>query len=279
MKTKYESEKKLFDKYNIYTLDSIGILFEAAGIEAPLALTVIQKKKFKDNSEDLEGMNEYTYDTMLDNFNLDEVIEKLPELTNEELAYITKLITAALGTINPSQKELSIIPKLTDYLKHYNKEMGERITPIKNGFSLSDIRRFFMKFNDLEIDAFENILKYSNQDHMHEIKRVKNEVRQVKYRNARFTNKEPERNKSMTIEDLQRKIPLLTRPQLDIFHMFVGEAVLNLEIKVKWVDLPENQSDETDKENTLYEELSSLLNTIEKTQEEYRQVMEYKIKN
>ena len=136
-----------------------------------------------------------------------------------------------------------------------------------------------MKFNDLEIDAFENILKYSNQDHMHEIKRVKNEVRQVKYRNARFTNKEPERNKYMTIEDLQRKIPSLTRPQLDIFHMFVGEAVLNLEIKVKWVDLPENKDDEDDKENTLYEELSSLLNTIEKTQEEYRQVMEYKIKN
>ena len=38
-----------------------------------------------------------------------------------------------------------------------------------------------------------------------------------------------------------------------------------------------NMSD--DKKNTLYEELSSLLNTIEKAQEEYRQVMEYKIKN
>lgn len=273
MKNKFKELKKLFNKYDIYTLDSLEILYSVSKQKLPLEFTIIQNKKFEENRDEFEGMNEYTYDTRLENFSLDEVIENLPNLTTEELKYITKLITNAIGSINPNQKEISIIPKLTDYIKKYNKEILERMSYVRDNISLSDLKSLFLKFHTYELHAFNDILEFANQDNMLDIKRIKNETAGLVFHRRKYNS--IKRSKYFTIKDLIKKISELNNRQLEVLHTFVAEAAMNLNINVNLIELEE---EEFERENAIYQDVIEFLTAIEQEQESRKEIRNYKVK-
>ena len=262
MKTKLDldKQKNLFNKYNAQTLYSLEMLYDISKNKRPIGLGIIKKQKD----------TQYVKD-----FSLNEVIENLSELEKEELNYITELIIEAIGKIDPTQKEFEILPKLIDYLKLYNNEKLERIKIVKDNASLSDIRRFFMKFNDLELDAFDSILIYSNQENMQEIKKVKNEVRQLQYKRGRWGRPIQEPRSVKTISDIQRKTTVLTIPQLSLLHTFASEAAMNLNIKLNLQEFDQNE--DIDTLINIYNDLCNLLSVVELEQEERISITRYKV--
>ena len=267
--------RKFFDRYDIFTLDSIGILYTASKKKQPIELTSIYKNKFNENKDELEGMNEYTYDTMLSNFNLDKVMESLPDLTDEELSYITNLISSTIYSIESTQKEASIIQKLNDYIKPYIKEFKNRSIFVRENISLSDIKSLFSKYNHFEIDAFNIIFQYIKQDNILEIKNVKNEARQLAAYERRYDNKD---YKKATIEDLIKKTKELNNRQLETLYTFIAEAVMNINIYINCLYGTDEKYDNTDPIVIQYQELIKFLTNIEEEKESRRQIDKYKVK-
>ena len=226
----YEEEKNLFNKFNLDTLDSIDLLYDITKEESPTAFSIVYDKKynFEVVNGNFEGMNEYTYGTKLDNFNITEIINKLPELDKKEIKYIMKLINKTINTINPNQEEMKIIPKLAGFINAYASFKQIQMEVLPCSMSREELEHFFKKYNFAELNEFNIILGYTDLEDKEEIKKIKEKVDKEKvaptdwlYNSA---SKEP-----LKLADLQRKNYRLTNKELEFFHDLVESAAGYLE--------------------------------------------------
>lgn len=116
-----------FNKLDIITLDSIFVLYTLQKEDAPNSFYKVYQKKWEEKAQELEGCNEHPYESMIENFNLTEIIETKEELSDKELKYIRKLVSESINAINPKDIEFILIPKLIEYFKICEKENLTRI--------------------------------------------------------------------------------------------------------------------------------------------------------
>ena len=262
----YDGQKKLYERYNITTLDSLETVYDVLDINYPIALKVTLQKKYEDNYKNNEDIDEYYYSEKLRNFNISEIIDSLSDLSDEELKIITDPIFKAISSIKPEEQEIVLIPKLIEYQKAHTEEIEKRITPIENGMLLKDIKNFFLKFGFIELENFDRILNYYNHKNINDIKRVKNEALKIKHQkyidnsvSTLSTIKDYELTKFQTIFNN------LTDRELEFLYILVGNASMNLE------SIQENKS--------LLQEISKLLDLIEKEKKDRFELNKEKQKN
>lgn len=259
----YEGLKKLFNKFNIYTLDTIAVLYEINKQDTPGAFDVIFDKKFEESRDDFEGMNEYPYCTKYENFNLQEVINKLNTLSDLELNYITDLVVNAVNTIEPADEAMKLIPKLVEYEKAYADETIIRLTPLENGMTSESIEKFFAKYGINELELFDQIFKYSSHEKITNIKRIQKEVLESKIK--RYKNN-PVASLN-TLPDLELANIANTNKELDdreleFLHDLVEDASNYLDCIRDYQEYYEEIMENFDINNYPIGEMKTLLNKI-----------------
>lgn len=169
---------------------------------------------------------------------------------------------------NSLANQLKNIDELINFLKHYKQALKEQATYVKGNITEYDLRGFFMKFNVAALDSFDTIFKYIKQDNIQDIKRIKNEVRQLKYIEENLKTKNYK--KTFSKDKINENISTLNDQQLEILHTFISEAVQNLDLIIY---LPEEYITPTDTlyiKNAPYKEICSILNNAELEQENRR---------
>ena len=267
-------QKKLFDRYNIYTLDSLDLIYDIIGEDTPIGFNIIFDNKYEENRDNFEGMNEYTYGTRISNFDISEIISSLKDLSDEEFAYITRPIFKAISKgLEEGEKEVPILPKLIEFQTVHTKEVEKRFDPIYKGMLLKDVKSFFFKFSTAALENFDNILDYTNHERLEDIKRVRNEAYDSnikKYQNNPVS--------SLSNIDCFKFymfagcIERLTDLELDFFYSLVEDASMYLDCIQEYSDYYKELIEDFNLADYPIKEMRELLKLIEK--EKQRRILE-----
>lgn len=229
----YEEQKQLFGKFDYNTLDALEILYDVSKTEVPTSFSVVINKKYQAIKDEFEGMNEYTYNTRLDNFDISEITRKLPELDKKEIKYIMDLINDALNSINPDQQEMVLIPKVAECIKKYGELKLYQMEVLPCGMSREELEHFFDKYNIIELEHFNTILDFTDSIDKEEIRKVKEKIENKKMilnqKMVAGNIASPVINNNIKLPDLQRKNYKVTNKELEFFHDLVERAAGYLE--------------------------------------------------
>lgn len=264
---KYEEIKKLFDRYNMYTLDSIDLILKfAEGYDlndTNKAFINIYNKKYNEERDNLEGRNEYDYITRLKNFNIDEIIGSMEELSKEELKYLNDLVLAAVYHIKENKIESSMLPKLKEFMVYHDKELINYLKPTIDYLNEDEIKDFFNKYNVGELELFDIIFENTKSYNIKDIKKIKNEVYNDKY--AELTNnfEVGVMPKGTSVEKLSLKNKLLNENELNFFHDLVEDAASYLDSIGEFEDEYKTVCEEFDSGDYPIVAMSNLLDNIE----------------
>lgn len=269
-----DGQKKLFNRYNIYTLDSMDLIYDMIDENTPIGFKIILDKKYEENRDNFEGMNEYTYETRVDNFNISEIINSLEDLSDEEFAYITRPIFRAISKENEGNEEISpILPQLLEFQTSQSNEVAKRFTPIYKEMLLKDIKSFFFKFSTASLENFDSILDYTNHEQLDDIKRVRDEAYESikrKYKNnpvASLSNTD-----NFKFYMFAGNLDKLNDLELDFFHDLVETASMYLNCIQEYPDYYKEEIEDFNLEEYPIKEMHELLDAIKK--EESKRIKE-----
>ena len=268
-----DGQKKLFNRYNIDTLDSIDLIYDIIGENTPIGFKIIFDKKYEENRDNFEGINEYTYGTRIDNFDISEITNSLEDLSDEEFAYITRPLFKAISTINPNDEEKIILPKLAEFQTSQSNEVAKRFTPIYKEMLLQDIKSFFFKFSTAALENFDSILDYTNHEQLDDIKRVRDEAYESikrKYKNnpvASLSNTD-----NFKFYMFAGNLDKLNDLELDFFHDLVENASMYLDCIQEYPDYYKEEIEDFNPEKYPIKEMHELLDAIKK--EEAKRIKE-----
>ena len=261
----FEEQKKLFERFSVYTLESLEILYDVIEQDSPLSFRIVFKKKYEENRDNYEGRNEYTYSTKIDNFDISEITNSINDLTDQELAYITNPIFKTISTINPREEEIKIIPKLLEFQKAHEASITNRFTPIYKGMLPKDVKNFFLKFSLVGLEFFDDILDYCSDPRINDIKRVKNEALEIKhkrYLNNNASTLSTVRN--FKLSQLQASFSSLTDIEIEFFHGLIDDAAMYLDCIQEYSDYYKEVIEDFNLNDYPINEVNKLLDLINK---------------
>ncbi|MBR5369805.1 MAG: hypothetical protein IK137_00710 [Bacilli bacterium] len=222
----FEEQKKLYEKFSVDTLESLETLYYYILDEKPpLAFNIIYQKKYDENIDNYNGRNEITENIAIENFNISEINSMLDDLSDQELAVISRPILKAISVINMSDYESSLIPKLIEFQSVQQESISHRFTPIAYGMLPKDVKNFFSKFSYIGLDNFDKILDNTHHERLKDIKRVKNEallIKRKKYNNV--TTCTTTTISTYKLTDLKITLSSLTEIELSFFADLVKDA-------------------------------------------------------
>ena len=260
----FEGQKKFYNKFDYDTLETLEVLYEVLEKKTPISFDIIYKRKsdIAVANGDFEGMNEYpSYEDLLDRFSLQKIIDKFKDLSDNEIKYITEIIKEALSTIEDDEEANKIIPELKRFLETQDNETTDRLSFVIGDTTENELMEFFNKYHVIELEAFDDILKYSALENLDTIKRNKNEVYEKKYIKLTRNYETGVKPLGFTLESLAKKNSLLDDKQLDLFHAIIANTVMNVEVLYDF-------STDDDEEITIDSEaLDNLLALIELEQQ------------
>lgn len=261
--------KKLFERYNIYTLDSINILLNVVGEVEQNALVIrtfnsAYNKVYNESKDGFEGRNEYTYSDMVRNFDLTEISDNFESLNNRELGFISKLVKDGVYKLKKDQQEASIEPKLLEFIKAFDKEFILRLKPTVDILSEKEIKVFFDKYSVVELDAFTTILDYAKDYNVRDIQRVRREVYKSKYDELTNNFEVGVKPSNFKYSDIEKVNKNLSGRELKFLHAIVDSAASYLysiqELEYAYTEVFE----EFDSGYYPIKEMGVLLDSIEK---------------
>ena len=264
----FEEQKALYDKFSVDTLESLDTLYYYVLEEkTPMSFNIIYQKKYEENADNYNGREEMTENIYLDNFDITEINNTLKDLSDQELAFISKPIYKAISNIDPCDPESKIGNKLKEFDKVFQQEIKKRFTPIYEGMLLKDVKNFFYKFSLAALENFDRILDYTGHERLDEIKRVKEEA--YKSKKKKYTN-----NVVTTISDVldfeyykfAGKIEELTDLELDFFHSLVNDASTYFNCLEEHSDYYKESIKDFNINNYPIKEMEELLKLIEQEQ-------------
>ena len=263
----FEEQKKLFERYSVDTLESLDLIYDIIREDTPLSFSIIFDKKYEENKDNYEGRNEYTYGTRLSNFDISEITNSLNDLSDQELAFISIPIQKAISTINPDQEEIKITPKLIEFEKAQQASLTNRFTPIYKGMLLKDIKNFFSKFSLSGLEYFDNILDYCNHDRIYDIRRVKNEALDIKYKKYKNNVMTIPTVKNFNLTQFKSTLSSLTDREMEFLHELVENAAMYLFCIQEYSDYYKEENEDFDLNDYPIKDINELLDSIEKEQD------------
>ena len=275
----YEELRIFFERYNVYTLDSIYIMLNIIGEndskKKNKAFNTAYNKKYNEEKENFEGRNEYDYITMVGNFDLIEITNNINELSDKELGFITDIVKTTMYTLREDRLEKSIEPALDEYLRAYDKEFIKRLKPAISNLTKKEIKEFFNKYNTVELEAFDTILEYTKDYNIRDIRRIKKEVYNTKYNELTNNYEVSVKPINFKLSDISKKNKELNNTELDFLHLLVESASLYLDSIQEFDYVYKEVFEEFDSGDYPVLEMSELLDSIEE-EKDNRKVKSYK---
>lgn len=264
---KYEEIKKLFERYDMYTLDSIDLISKFVNDyelkDTNLAFINVYNKKYQENKDNLEGRNEYDYITRVLNFNIDEIINSMEDLSKEELKYLNDLVKSAICYIKENKIESSILPKLKEFMVYHDKELINYLKPTIDYLNEEEIKEYFNKYSVTELELYDLILENVKTYNVRDIKRIKKKVYEEKYKVLTDEFEVGMLPIGITVEVLSRKDKVLNEKELNFFHDLVEDASNYLDSIQEYENEYKEVCEEFDSGDYPVVAMSNLLDSIE----------------
>ena len=151
-----EELKKFFERYDIFTLDSLNILINYLDEEEKKEIyppfKKVYKNKYKEVEREFEGINEYDFICKLLNFDIKDIIDDIDTLSKKELDFLNHIITVSLSKASKSEE---------------NYKMNNNLLECKNNIDLME--KYAIKnttiddsFTEEELEFLNHITKTAN---------------------------------------------------------------------------------------------------------------------
>lgn len=247
-----EELKKLFEKYDIFTLDSLSILLsyldESELKEIGPVFRNVYKKKYKHIEEEFEGINEYDDKNILLNFDIQNIIDNIILLNKKELDFISHLVSTSSSKIDKTNDENY---QMIYYLKNYQHEIAifteytkYSVNTIDDSFTKKELEKFFEKYDVIELAYMEQIIENARYEYnVYRLYKVYNKVLNSKSPYDIYTIDEyHEKQKTSRISDIKKKNHLLNKKELTLLKNLIDSFsnILDDEYYIKEFSILEN---------------------------------------
>ncbi len=209
----------LFKKFNIDTLDSIGILLQYTknlSRETNFAFISVYREKALETRNEFEGINEYDYICKVNNFNLSEIESIVDSLNKEELKYLIILINNAYNNIDKDSIENKILSELKDSLDLINSKLNNELTK-------KELETFFNKYSLQELNTLSMVFEYVHEYSIDKIKMVLKKVYKEKERDM-FWEYSSGDNSTFNQHSIFEKNSLLNNKELNFLYKLVEDS-------------------------------------------------------
>ena len=222
----YDEIKKLFNKFNINTLESIDVLLSCVSEynlnETNLAYLNVYKDKYEKNIEKYNGINEYDNICKIKNFNLAEIKNNIVLLNEKELIYLQMLIDDALNNISDKDTLKSkIIPILKNCKYNINIQQLMSESFCLNSYELED---FFNKYDIIELDIINIILDNVKEPSLENVLKIMNKVYSEKLVTERYQYDSLMKKSDYSLQPFLEKNKLLSDKELLFLYQLVNDA-------------------------------------------------------
>lgn len=231
----YDQIKNLLDKYELETLESFDVLLNCVEDyydlnETNNAYINVYRKKYLENIEEYEGRNEYlSYGMQVNNFDITEMIDKIDELSEDELIYLNTMVNQALKCTKPDAIEAKVLPELLEFRNAQENKTEKNELPTIDGLSSKDMEDLFNKYDVVELEVFASILKFVVDYDTTEIAKVIEKVYKEKYELLQANYKVGVKPTNFKISDLGKVNELLTENELEFLHTMIENAAMYLD--------------------------------------------------
>ena len=219
----YEDIKRLFNKFNIHTLESIDVLLSCVSgynlDETNSAYLNVYKNKYEKIKEEFNGINEYDDICKINDFNLSQIKNNIVILSEKELIYLKMLIDDALNNIADKDTLRSkIIPILKDCRYNINIQQLMNEQFCLNSQELED---FFNKYDIISLDSISIILDNVKEPYLENILEIMNKVYNEK-KNNKYDDYNQKNKPSLL--NILKKNKLLSEKELIFLYQLVSDA-------------------------------------------------------
>ena len=229
---KREDIKKIFKKYSLDTLDSIGLLLCLVDSNDDMihAFDSVYQDKYEKNAGDFEGREDYDEICLLLNFNIAEVLRNLDKLNKDEMSFMVGIIQEAHAMMKQQEEKYSsIMPDLELVLAKYQKmvDTGEILPCLETAdddFTNRELENFFRKYSYAELGYMKTIFSYVYGFELDRIHKAYTKVVDEKEKELKDNFEVPVYSYSSNISDISRVNPELNIKELEMFKTFVESA-------------------------------------------------------
>ena len=180
MEKKNSVEYELFNKFSIDALESLETILKYSDKNMELYSVIgnILSKKYEEEKNDFEGMNEYDVICRVLNFNLAEIKSNVDSMSSEELFILKELLDTAITKISPELIEAAIVPILKENIDAINSKLPDDLSD-------KEIEKLLSKCSILELDAIYTIVQ--NAEDMDRVRIC--EIIKEEYKRRHFKNR------------------------------------------------------------------------------------------
>lgn len=166
-----EELKKLFEKYDLFTLDSLDVLINYLDeSEKERILPVfnnVYRKKYKTIEEEFEGINEYDNINKLLNFDIKDIINSIDKLNKKELEFLNHITKTANSKVSRTEK---LNDKMHDDIVKFQEESdayekySRHSNPLADDFTDEELETYLKKYSIPDLKQFNKLLDLSSYE-------------------------------------------------------------------------------------------------------------------
>ena len=170
-----------------------------------------------------EGGSEYSKTN-----ELSEIIDSVDLLDKKEAIYLEKIIVDSMNNISELLKE-TIEPDIKEILIRINNKLND-----SNELSERELKKFFNKYNVLELNKMNLIFEYAKENNVEEAIKIKEEVMKEKLKGNKFYPKK------FSLLNIVNKNHLLNNKELNYLFSLVEDASFYLSYIREQAEMYEN---------------------------------------
>lgn len=227
-----DSLKEILDVCDMNDLDSIDILFthvKKYNLESQKnLLREVQKEKWDKYSSEYEGMNEYDYITIINNFDISTTFDHIL-LTPYELIFFKKIMEDAIINIKNDNNplELRIVPNIEEALKEFDIRLNE-LNNLNDIITDDELEILFNKFDVIELEEFYNVFEYIENYNIERIMDIMSKVHYEKTKEAYSNYEVFIKPYNYNISELSEKRDKLSETELNLLCALLDDAIQSL---------------------------------------------------
>lgn len=230
-----EELKKLFEKYDLFTLDSLNILIgyldESQIKEVYPIFKRVYQEKYKMMEKEFEGINEYDFHDKVLNFDIQDIIDGIESLNKNELNFLDNIVSTALSKIDKKNevnyKINYCLIKYQEESNAYHKYTIYSKNTIDSNMTDEELKKFFDKYNVIELEHFITLFDNARFDfnvyRLYKIYKMVSNNKDI-YKEYPTSDKYYEALEQSKISDLKYKNKLLNNKELKFLYTLVDSA-------------------------------------------------------
>lgn len=234
---KTSSFKKLLNRYDYETLDSISFMIENnsdyKNSKVWYLLKIIMLDKYVDNYKEYNKKGkDMSYYRRVKDFDISEVVSTLHLLSPKKQDFLFDIASESLERFSKNEDYYApVINGINKLMDQYSEIMTNRSNEytVDDDFDIDELNTFFQKYSLSELEDLAYIFNYTNGLDTERMYKVYKKMVNEKYFEYAQNNGFPILNNSLDIQALAAKNTFLTDKELEMFGKLVETSFMCLD--------------------------------------------------